>query len=71
MMLSPTDLVHHADPAWLSHVLQGVADAAAPAVEVVEEVKKDPGWFDQFVNTVKGCIQNVHGESGHAQRCSI
>lgn len=59
MMLSPTDLV---DQGWLAHVLQGVADAAAP---VAEEAAKaaEPGLFDQFVGTVKHSIETLHGKT--------
>lgn len=55
------DMLQTMDPAWLSHVWQGLADAAAPALEVVEEAKKEPGLFDKFVNTVMGAIEGVHG----------
>lgn len=50
-------------------VLQGVADTAASAAaavsatagEVAEEAKKDPGFFDKFVNVVMSAIEGVHG----------
>lgn len=62
MLLSPHDIMGHADPAWLSHVIQGIADAAAPVVDVVEEVKKEPGLFDKLVNVVMSAIEGVHGK---------
>jgi hypothetical protein len=65
MMLSPHDIMDHVDPTWLSHVLTGIADAAAPTMDavapVVEEAKKEVGWFDQYIGLVMNCIKTLHG----------
>lgn len=68
MVLNPHDVVGHVDPAWLSHVFQGVADAAVAtldtttaAVDATADAVKEPGYFDKFVNVVMGAIESVHG----------
>ncbi|GAB5030565.1 Hypothetical protein NocV09_00302320 [Nannochloropsis oceanica] len=68
MILNPHDVMGHADPAWLSHVFQGVADAAVATLDtttatvdaVADAAEKEPGFFDKFVNVVMGAIESVH-----------
>lgn len=70
MVLQPHDVVTHLDPAWLSHVFQGVADAAMTSLDATnaavdattDAAAKEPGFFDKFVNTVMGAIEGVHSE---------
>ncbi len=61
MVLNPHDVLQHVDPAWLSHVVQGVADAAVGTADATVEAVKEPGIFDKFVNTVMEAIEGVHG----------
>jgi len=69
MLLNPHDVVGHVDPAWLSHVFQGVADAAVATLDTTtaavdaaaDAAAKEPGYFDKFVSIVMGAIESVHG----------
>lgn len=71
MMLSPNDLVDHVDAAWLAHVLQGVADAAAPAAEEAAKAAPQPGVFDQFVGLVRNSIETLHSKFRRCRACLL
>jgi len=52
-----------ADPTWLAHVVNGLADAdvAASVVQAGADAAKDPSWFDSFVNVIEKVIEACDG----------